>query len=594
MFVCNEEKYNALHSIIDFFSQNLHLDQIVEYGFNIYNSLEMPIASSIYVLNREKEVYERRFIYGDVVNEHLLIPKAYNHDTFAVRNGFFLTTRELQSRYFSEEVLDACEVMSIMPLIIDDLLFGFVFSKHQESETLMGEAFLSRFNFLMNLSLEKASRYIERETLKKEIDKRIFNLDALSHTVKLLLSELTLTGILNLAVEVIQETCANCNAAIGTYDEIDKKIKVETFSSVHSFSTTYEEFSLKEGIEGVDKIIFDVEKDFAILEDIFYEADKLKAMNAKYALFLVNQNIQGVLLISQRTPMPLTQDIRDRFMDVAGILMIGIRNAKQFKVIEEQKAHLDKNIKVMVRMNKLLKDINSSETFEELMEQIMDMVQLTFGVEKAFLVDESGVLRYTEMQEEPLEVLNQGYHFKDLFSSEMEIYYTKVSALVDYPWLESFFEDFNCLIIAPIKVSQYSDEVLAYLIVSRTKKRLHETQVQMLELLVNSVAPIMQQLKQVAMYQSSYIENPKMKLRRLYELYECEFKDYEIPFYVYLLKLDLKPFEELSLEVFHQHQVVLLNGYLVVFSSEEVEDALIHKRLETESPTWEDVVTFLS
>lgn len=594
MFVYNEEKYNALHSIIDFFSQNLHLDQIVEYGFNIYNSLEMPLASSIYVLNRENDVYERRFIYGDVTNELLSIPKAYNHDTFAVRNGFFLTTRELQARYFPEPLLDACEVMSIMPLIIDDLLFGFVFSKHQTAETLMGEAFLSRFNFLMNLSLEKASRYIERETLKKEIDKRIFNLDALSHTVKLLLSELTLEGLLNLAVEVIQETCANCNAAIGTYDDIGKKIKIETFSSVHSFSKSYEELSLREGIEGVDKIIFDVEKDFSILEDIFYEADKLKAMNAKYALFLVNQNIQGILLISQRTVMPLTQDIRDRFMDVAGILMIGIRNAKQFKLIEEQKAHLDKNIKVMVRMNKLLKDINSSETFEELTEQMMDMVQLTFGVEKAFLVDESGVIRYTAMEEESLEILNQGYHFKDLFSPEMEIYYTKASALADYPWLESFFEDFNCLIVAPIKVSQYSDEALAYLIVSRTKKRLHDSQVQMLELLVNSVAPIMQQLKQVAIYQRSYIENPKMKLRRLYDAYEKEFKEYEIPFYVYLVKLDLKPFEEVSLDVFNMHQVVMLNGYLVVFSSEEVEEAMVHQRLEIDSPTWDEVVTFLS
>lgn len=590
MLVYNEEKYNALHSIIDFFSQNLHLDQIVEYGFNIYNSLETPIRSSIYILNKETNSYERRFIYGAYSNATITIPKAFNHDSFAVRNGFFLLNPEIQLRYFSKDILDSCQVESVMPLIIDDLLFGFIFTSHREPQTHMGEAFLSRFNFLLNLSLEKASRYIEREHLRKEIDKRIFNLNTLSHTVKLLLSELSLPGLLRLTVDVIQETCPNCTAGIGLKSHVESKIEIGTYSTVHCFKVTDRTLRLKTPMPVSDKILLSVSDDYALLNKQFENAEVFLEMGVHYVLLLNHEGVGGVLLIAQKTLMPLTPDVRDRFYDVAGILMIGIRNAKQFQIISEQKEHLDQSIKVMNRMNIMLKDINSSETFEELIDQVMSMLNLTFGVKSAFLVDEKGIMM--SIEEEAL-YPECHYDFSELFTDELDVYYTKASALQRYPWLESFFTSFNCLIVAPIKVSQYSDSVIAYLVIAHTKARLHESQVKMIELLTSTVAPIMQHLKQVAYYKSHYIESPKEKLSRIHERYKHDSGVYDMPFYVYTVRTHLKPFESHPFEKMYENRVVSINGYLIVYANElpDVDDAILLKK---ENPSFDEVLAFLS
>lgn len=590
MLVYNEEKYNALHSIIDFFSQNLHLDQIVEYGFNIYNSLEIPIRSSIYILNKSTDHYERRFTYGEVSNDVLSIAKAYNHDSFAVRNGFFLLNPEVQLRYFSKAVLESCKVNSVMPLIIDDLLFGFIFTSHEDPQTHMGEAFLSRFNFLLNLSLEKASRYIEREHLRREIDKRIFNLNTLSHTVKLLLSELSLSGLLRLTVDVIQETCPNCTAGIGLKSSMEDKINVETYSTVHHFLKTNQTLQLRHTSPVTDRILLSVSEDYALLSDQFLNAECLIEMGAHYVLFLTHNGLEGVLLIAQKQVVELTPDVKDRFFDVAGILTIGIRNAKQFQVISEQKEHLDKSIKVMNRMNIMLKDIHSSETFDELIDQVMSMLNLTFGVKNAFLFEGTAVLSALEGE---VLIAESPYRVSELFTDDVDVYYTKASAMQRYPWLDGLFTTFNCLIVAPIKVSQYSEDVIAYLIITHTKARLYESQVKMIELLTSTIAPIMQHLKQVEHYKAHYIEKPMDKLKRIHERFSHDSGVYNMPFYVYTVRTHLKPFESHPFETMYESRVVSINGYLIVYANElpDVDDAIVLKK---ESPSFDEVLAFLS
>ena len=184
--MCNEHGGNmisnakndceSLLSSIDFFSQNLHIEQIVEYGFSIFNQLENPEASAIYTIDESNEVFSVRFHQGYMVYLDQVV-RTQKHDDFAVRNGFLLVDKAIQRRYFDDVFIENLNVSKILPLIIDDHLYGFIISTDGKEERNIDFDFLIRFNYLMNLSFEKASRYLERARLKKKIDLKILNLN---------------------------------------------------------------------------------------------------------------------------------------------------------------------------------------------------------------------------------------------------------------------------------------------------------------------------------------------------------------------------------------------------------------------------------
>ena len=130
-----KDKYNVLISSIDFFSQNLHLDQIVEYGFSIFNEFKKPVNATIYTLTDTLDRYISRFIWGNSY-EWPDIEKNSTHDDFAVRNGFLLTDKEKQLRYFDSELILNHQISMVMPLIIDDKLYGFILAsdRHEISK----------------------------------------------------------------------------------------------------------------------------------------------------------------------------------------------------------------------------------------------------------------------------------------------------------------------------------------------------------------------------------------------------------------------------------------------------------------------------
>lgn len=590
-----ENKYNALHSIIDFFSQNLHLEQIVEYGFNIYNQLELPLASAIFTLNDDKSAYEAKFFYGDILAPDPIV-KAAQHDAFAVRNGFFTLDKNIQTRYFKPETLLASDVQSIMPLIIDDQLFGFIFTKHISPETHLGEGFISRFNFLMNLALEKASRYLEREQLRVQIDKGIFSLNTLSHTMRLLLSELSTTHLLDLSLDVIREISTSSVTAIGLLDETDGLVKTQRFIKGTERLEAYETFKLVQDAAIPNKNIFHLPEDLGRLATYFENPMSFFNYQATHVILIRKPHVIGFITLGE--PMTMTTYDRitlERIRDVASIMSIGLINAKQFEMINHQKEQLRLSLGVFKSMNRLIKSINASENLNELLEHIEEAARLTFGVEKGAIVllkpkPHMICIPNTEKSDCDIQYLLDA--FASCNESFVASYTVAETALLLGKALVDVFKPFNCFILAPIKIDQIHAEPIGFLLVTQTKKRLHESQVTMIEMLSNSVAPMIQSLQNIEQLKNDTIPNPVIRLKQMVEKHQEEWGLYELPYWVYFKYLPQSLFESPDIKAYEGYETVHFQGLLIVFSQTPLEGHLYDFELPIENPTYEAIVAF--
>lgn len=586
----HHQMYESLLSSIDFFSQNLNLNQIIEYGFSIFNSFEQPAASAIYTMDDAKETYQVQFHFGYTKAPDAVV-KTDQHAMFAVRNGFLLTDYKTQSRYFEEAFLDAYTVSKIMPLIIDDQLYGFIISSDAES-SIYDISFLNRFNYLMNLSLEKASRYLERNALKQEIDKRIFNLDSISQTMKLLLSELKTKGIIQLSADVIRELTSSSVTAIALYDAFEQAIKVEAYEDLVSGNKAFQTFHLNEEYP-TQQTVFKYPQEADKLSVIFKDASHFEALKPTYVILIIKEEIIGFVTLGEPlTQKPYEEDLIHRIQDITSIMYIALTNAHQFEVISEQKSQLKRHLNVLETMNRITKTVSSADSIEDLSDMVITALNTSFGIEKAIFTI------FKEDRPQIMGALNmETSHFDDVFFAKIQsiledyqqTYYTLESFYSDLgDALGGYFEHINCFVLTPIFLNGLTKKPIGFILVTNARDRLHDTQVHMIEILSNSIGPLLNQLLIVEDYSEHYIPEPLYNLQQGINAFHSDLKLYDIPFSAYIKKLQQVPFQEIGLQEYSGFKTVLYQNYVVVLSQTEVPKHL-YDVSSGENPLFEDV-----
>ncbi len=587
-----KKDYDALLSSIDFFSQNLHLEQIVEYGFGIFNTFERPLASAIYVLDEHENEYISRYSEGYLVPLPV-IQKTDGHDAFAVRNGFLLTDFKTLTRYFDETFLLNAEVSKVMPLITDDKLYGFIISTDGGETEPLSLDFLTRFNYLMNLSLEKASRYLERASLKSEINKRIFNINSISQTMKILLSELDIEKIFRLGLDVIRELTTSSVTSIGIYDEIEKCVRIRAYENFLSNVQCFETFGLIPMRSHVGQVVYKYPEEADKLSEVFLDVHKFENLSAEYVILLAKEDVLGFVTIGSPMAVVVYESTTlERVGDIASILHIAVENASQFELIKVQKEQLQMQLDVLKMMNRIIKTVSSAESLDELSEMIMDTVSMSFGVTSALMMtcdDVGNELKGSVGVRE--EELDEAFfnRVRLLMDEGFKVHYTEADAELmfghDY---HRYFEGGNCLLLAPIQINQVQKTPVGCLVITRTEKRLLESQVNMVEVLASSVGPILNQLKNVSHYEENYQPAAAFELKRLFERYESERVDYYIEYRVYAKAISSRPFQRPSLEAYSGLDWVYSEGILLIFSSEGVSEVL-YDVASCINPSYEEV-----
>ncbi len=567
MTLQQKQLYRSLMNTIDFFSQRLHTEQIVHYGYKIFEDLTLPKSAAIYILNNTRTEFLPQEIMGYEELPNVQFDDI--HDEFARKNGFLLDGEELQKRYFKDYFIDTYNIDIILPLIIEDKLFGFVIShEDHESDGIKDREFLNRFNDLLNLSLEKAEHFKHASEMKKEISKRKFNLDSFSQTMDILMTALDQQYIIKMCLDVIRELTASSVTAIAL-ESRENYLTIAGYKDIVNQKECFLELILKE-YSKPSKVIYHIQEDYTELTEIFENAKELNELEAEYVVFLVKEKILGCITIGAPvSEIPYDGQILDQIKSLASIMYIAINNANQFKALTEERNKMSEQIMSLKHLNKSIATINGADSLEELCSHVIDTLSYGFGVESGFIWVQK----------------NHEFCYQKVGGST-EI---KPSAAVQ-EWLQQFNESYfdftiplqsevtneqsNCLVCIPILQQDYEASCLGYLLIDKLNKPLNESMTIIFETLVNSITPVIKHFLTIKNYQNDFMRQPESMLKELYLKYEEELAFFELSYSIYAKKKNNQLFSDK-----HQHEVIpegdkIDTGSIsVIFATEPLEDS---------------------
>ena len=198
-------------------------------------------------------------------------------------------------------------------------------------------------------------------------------------------------------------------------------------------------------------------------------------------------------------------------------------------------------------MNRITKTIASADSVEELSELVMTALNASLGIGKALLVSFSGGVAdaigsynidKTRLDDAFYENIRNHLEDQPLVYYTIEEYQKAFGDM-----FLGYLEGVNCFVLTPMFINASSIEPFGYLLITEARDRLHESQVNMLGIMANSIAPLLNQLLVVNQYSTNFTQNPKHRIEELMLQYTEEHALYGLPFRVYIKQISLLPFQ---------------------------------------------------
>jgi len=382
-------RYTGLVQAIEYFSQKLVFEQIIEAAFDFINELLIVDKSTIYVFENETYVakkvkgYTKKLDNIEVTSDLKNLAKFY---------GNILYERDKIVKFFEPSLIDSLDINAIVPLIIEDTLFGFILfhnSNFGEDDYIISEALMR----LINTALENFSRYEKLRKVNSELDEKIFNLFAINQSSKVLLSDLRMDVLYSIAVDVFSELTRSKITGFVLFDERSDSYVLKSFKDV--FYKT-KDISINLMLKtphsiNSNKVIIDLknEKDREYFDGLFGEINALAStqidqLEAKYVVLLLKSNqILGFVTLSETvTDSEYSDGIFELIESLAASTYTALSNAKLFEVVNKQKALIQKKLDKLISLNYLTRNISSSIRTDTLLEITTKTLQVSFNVDK--------------------------------------------------------------------------------------------------------------------------------------------------------------------------------------------------------------------
>lgn len=546
---CQNRHCDLLVEAIDFFSQSLHLEQLIYYGFELVNKALGFEAAALYIIEGDVYALKRHHLYESPIQYIKRTPKL---NAIATLFGRILTSD--YHRYFEPSDVDPFEANLIIPIIVKDELVGFIIAKNPIGRVYDAQELALAFaiNQLMNKAYENARSFKALEEKNFELDKKIFNLFFINHCSRTLLSELKLEAIYQLCIDIIRELTASAVTSFFLYDPTMNQLVMKGYKNILNFSPYYTEIRLKTIDPKNLKVVYHVQNDREALAALFIDVDELEKLQAEYVILIVKEKIVGIVTISTSvSERPYDEALFELIESVVTSIYISITNAMYFKAINEQKVVIQKKFETLTSLNRAIRNINQCVEVEELFEVTLNTLKWGFDVQKAMILsaDEDGfrVMASTEdgwkqawidIPEDTLNrVRNQVFFHHD------------VKLLKDFiPDLEDFAElGGNCVVLAPIvvdKMTMQSDyHLMGFILVSELKDLLQEEQVLLVDSIANSIAPVLDHMLEKRLIESRHIPNQEAIFVEALREELANREQYEYDVYVQVMPIVELPFE---------------------------------------------------
>ncbi|OPX45784.1 hypothetical protein CLHUN_07220 [Ruminiclostridium hungatei] len=381
-------RYTGLVQAIDYFSQKLVFEQIIDAAFDFINELLLVDRSAIFVLEDGAYCIKKAKGFNGTLEN---MPKTTELENLATFNGNILYEREKVTKFFNPESIDRLEVNAAVPLIIEGNLYGFILFHNKnigEDDYIISEALMR----LINNALENFSRYEKLARVNSELDEKIFNLFAINQSSKILLSELRMDVLYSISVDVFSELTRSKVTGFVLFDERAEKFALKSFKDVfYKLKDIHIDLTLKEAsVVNQNKLIIDLTKeaDCNYIDSLFPGATaQLEQLEAKYiVLILKEQQILGFVTLSETvTESEYSAGIFELIESLASSTFTALSNAKLFSMVNEQKALIQKKLDKLISLNNLSKNISSSIRIDTLLETCAKTLEISFNVSKGML-----------------------------------------------------------------------------------------------------------------------------------------------------------------------------------------------------------------
>ena len=566
---------DALLQAIDFFTQKFSISQLTNYSFEFTNRILTLSSSAMFIKKGNSFELLKEKNYNI---DHYLIEDNPRLQRIATFYGNVMSSNF--DHYFDKQDLNVFSPQLIIPLIIKDLLYGFIITKGKtddamsQDDLIMAKALMQ----LINNSLESSKNLMDLQHTNNQLDQKIFNLFSINHSSRILLSELDLNKLYSLATDIFSELTSSRITSFGLYDEIKDKIVLRGYKDVFSATKHQKDFTLVSSSYKGYKVVFHYQDDKELLQQIFTNYEDFKYMDTEYIILIVREKVLGFVTISKPVnDRAYDQSLFELIESLAASTYISLKNAIYFNEIDRQRKSIQQKLHILTNLNTLIKNINSCVTIEELCDLSIKTLHYSFGIKKAFIAlkekNEYIIKKYVgfELNNNSLETNNM---WVNTYQSSAVSYLSQDAIEYLPKYLLDDIGSTNCLVINPISSSNADIDQdqgpLGYVVVLETTQNLKEEEVLLIETLANSISPIVNHLQELVQLKRKYVVDQKEAF------IEClnnklTLKDkYSIDFYIYYKNLIQIPFEQLDLSCYSQYEYYHFDNLIIILSYDQI------------------------
>mgnify|MGYP001010786735 CR=1 FL=1 len=510
-------RYNGILEAIKFFSNRLTLEQITEAAFDFVNELLTVEKSALYIF--ENNGYELKKQRG-IKMEKSFIPATPELSNYIIFVGAVINGREALLRYFDASVIDDMGATVMLPLRLDNKLYGFfllsrrIASEFNESDILVCETLMHLFtNALENsYSLEKL------RISNQELDEKIFNLFAINQSAKAMLTEYSLEKLYSLAVDVFSELTQSAYTGFVLYDNSSEKYVLRAYRNV--FDSNVKDMqtislSLNTEITPDCKILdFSNDNHKELFCNMFNNGEELLSyLQAKYVVFIFGENdkILGFVTLGKTvTGNEYKKGAFELVDSLASYTYIALSNAMLIQKVNDQKKLLQEKLQRMITLNRISKNINSALNSDILIELALESLTISFGVQNAVIAlydEDSDSLKINKATDPSMLdlVIPMTPNLKPLRrgSTVFEPDSEKLSALVGEA-IASKMEDNAGALFIPMTLERYETVFIGAIIILKTGSGFlsDEENTLIFETIANHMAPLIAGFKNLEKQQN--------------------------------------------------------------------------------------------
>ncbi|MGE5632747.1 MAG: GAF domain-containing protein [Caulobacteraceae bacterium] len=582
-------RYEALLQAIDFFTQKFNLEQLSHYAFEFANNILSLNSSALFLKNGD--FYELKKSKNYQIQSYS-IPDSHKLKRIATFHGDIIISNF--ENFFSPNDIGCFNMKFVIPLLIQNMMYGFIISdgkalgEFDEDDLIIARTHMR----LMNNSLENSKNFSDLQEINKQLDQKVFNLFSINQSSRILLSVLDMSKLYSLSTDIFSELTSSKITAFGLYDEIRNKIILRGYKNVFSSKMCYNEFELVDKVYRGYRIVFNYRNDKEKLEKIFVNYADFEELEAEYIILLVKDNILGFVTISAPVnERKYDQSLFELIESLASSTYISFRNAILFEEVNRQKIIIENKLNVLTKLNNLIKNINSCGDIEELCSLTIKALNISFGINKAFIALYDGtryiIKDYVGFSPSSLE-LETNENLAALSTSGMLYKYSGEYSSNYLPdWLLRDVSETNCLAIAPIctdeAVLSTENQMLGYIIVLHTPEALKEEEILLIDTISSSIAPTINHMNAVNRVKREYVVNQSAIFLKELASKFANRKNYSIDFSIYYKKIPQAPFQDVDLEIYSSYEHFYFDNTLFVLSEAAIEEPLFDGLIEGEN-----------